>query len=200
MRNNTQSKIIGISGDVGSFSEEAGLRYMEKMQINLTLKYLIDMEGVLSELNDHKIDIGILPVVNLRGGLVRMAFEAMGKYQYKLIDELWLEVNHCLLMHPNGLTNKLHNIVSHPQAFLQCGNYLQKHFSNTSLTEWQDTAIAARELANGHLSPITAVIAPERAAHIYGLNVVAKNIQDENPNLTAFIIVERINKTREETL
>ena len=181
---------IGVSGDAGSFSEEAGLLYASKNKINPEWIYLIDMEGVLDAVEKGKIDLGIFPVVNLRGGLVRMAFDAMGRHPFTVIDELWLEVNQCLLAKQGVMKTAIKKIVSHPQALAQCREYLQREFIDAELIEWQDTAKAARDLAEGKLHQDCAVIAPGPAAEVYGLKLMAANIQDVQPNLTAFIIVK----------
>lgn len=185
---------LGVSGDMGSFSEEAGLAYATRNKLNTHLEYLIDMENVLVAVKSKTVDLGIFPVVNLQGGLVRMAFDAMGKHNFTVVDELWLTVNQCLLVKPGVLTHDITTIISHSQALAQCKEYLQKHYKEIPLLEWQDTAKAARDLAEGKLDSNTAVIAPLQAATLYNLEVIAKNIQDVNPNLTAFIVV----KTHEE--
>ena len=59
------------------------------------------------------------------------------------------------------------------------------------LVEWIDTAQAAKDLASGVLPPDTAVIAPAKSAQLYGLDIIAKGIQDVHPNLTTFIIVKK---------
>lgn len=184
---------LGVSGALGSFSEEAGLLYAEKIEITPKINYLLDMEGVLAAVECGSIDIGIFPVVNLCGGLVRMAYDAMGKHKFKVIDELWLEVQQCLLIKPDTDIKHIKKIVSHSQAIAQCKKYLQKNFKVAELIESQDTALAAKELAEGKLSAECAVLAPARSAVIYGLEIFAQNIQDTNPNLTAFIIVKQDN-------
>lgn len=187
----TQKITLGISGDKGSFSEQAGLFYAEKINTHATLSYLIDMENVLAAVEAEKVDIGIFPVVNLRGGLVKMAFTAMGNHLFTVLDDFWLEINQCLLALPETKAREVKKIVSHPQALAQCQNYLQTKFNDAEQINWEDTAKAARDLSNGLLSKNTAVIAPESAAQLYKLQVLAKNIQDQNPNLTAFIAVKK---------
>lgn len=183
---------LGVSGDPGSFSEEAGRLYAKSHQLDATLDYLIDMEGVLHALNNGRINRGIFPVVNLYGGLVRMAFDAMGKYSFRVLDELWLHVHHCLLVKPNTKKDQILKVISHSQALAQCKKYLATNFNNCELVEFQDTAKAAKELSSGNISVTSAVIAPEQAAKIYGLEVLDNDIQDANPNLTGFIIVEKL--------
>jgi prephenate dehydratase len=184
--------IVGVSGDIGSFSEEAALLYSKKLNQSAELKYLLDMEGVLAAVEDKKIDLGIFPVVNLKGGLVKMAFKAMGKHLFETVDELWLKVEHCLLIKPEAKLNSIKKIVSHPQAIAQCQRYLKTHFPNVEYVEWQNTAKAARDLSEGNLSMNAAVIGHKNAALEYGLEIAAECIQDDNPNLTAFIIVKSI--------
>ncbi len=183
--------ILGLSGERGSFSEEAALLYIEKSGIDATLDYLIDMEGVLSALHLGDIDIGVFPVVNKRGGLVTMAFDAMGKYLFTPIDHFWMDVRQYLLVKKGVQPNEIQQIVSHPQAILQCQRFLQNDYKDIKIIEWEDTAKAAKDLALGTLDYKSAIIAPLRSAEMYQLEVLSENIQDENPNLTAFIVAKR---------
>jgi len=185
------SKKLGFSGVAGSFSEEAAISYAQKSNINYSIIGLRDMEGVLSALNQRTIDLGIFPVVNLQGGLVKQSFHAMGRFNFEFIDDLWLEINHCLLVLPGMKKNEVTAIASHPQGLLQCQHYLNKHFPTAQWVESINTAQAAKDLVVGHLSSTTAVIASERAASIHQLDILSKSIQDVTPNLTAFIVVKR---------
>lgn len=184
-------QILGVSGDAGSFSEEAALMYAAQKNIHSSIAYLLDMEGVLSALEKENIDLGIFPVVNLLSGLVKPAFTAMGKHLFVPIDELWLNVQQCLLALPGTTTKQIKKIVSHPQALAQCTDYLQKTFKNIELIEWIDTAKAANDLAEGILPASTGVIASKRSAQVYGLETITTDIQNSNPNLTGFIIAKK---------
>ena len=123
----TIKSLCGVSGLAGSFSEQAALHYLANKQMNAELVYLLDMDGVLAAVEAGKIDLGIFPVVNLLGGLVKPAFVAMGKHAFIPIDELWLEVNQCLLALPNTPWTAIKKVVSHPQALAQCKSYLAKN-------------------------------------------------------------------------
>ena len=182
---------LAISGDTGSFSEEAGLLYAQRNGLNAKLIFAIDMEGVLQTLDKKQADIGIFPVVNSRGGLVQPAFKAMGKHLFNYTDELWLEVYQCLMVKPGVTKKQIKKIATHSQALAQCERYIRKEFPNAQLIEWEDTAKAAKDLAKGILKKDTAVIAPARSAQIYKLKLLAKGIQDNHPNLTTFIVVTK---------
>lgn len=191
MKVSSCSNILGVSGLPGSFSEEAAQSYVKQQKQHVQLRYLVDMQGVLSALNQEHINWGIFPVVNLHGGLVRMAFEAMGAYPFCLIDELWLQVSQCLLAKPNVPLDKITHIASHPQALAQCRNYLSQQFPKIPRISCQDTAQAAEALALGKLCDTCAVIAPLACVECYQLALLAQGIEDTHPNLTAFIIVQK---------
>ena len=182
---------LGVSGDAGSFSEEAGRLYAGREGIDAEIIFAIDMEGVLARLDRAEIDLGIFPVVNSQGGLVTQAFEAMGRHEFKLVSELWLEVQQCLMVLPGLRRTEIKNIATHPQAIAQCQRFIKREFPEAKIIEWADTAKAARDLQAGLLPVATAVIAPARAATLYGLELLESNIQDMRPNLTTFIIVKK---------
>ena len=196
MKKPTKKIIIGVSGDKGSFSEEAAMLYAVNTGQVVQIAYLIDMEGVLSALNVSTIDRGIFPVVNSRGGLVHPAFVAMGRYPFRMMDEIWLNVKQCLLAKKGVDLSNIKAIASHSQALVQCERYLEREFPKTKQIEWEDTAKAARDLARGQLPQNTAVIAPARSAMLYGLTVLAHDIQDVRPNFTTFIVVENYEEKR----
>lgn len=182
---------IAVSGDPGSFSEEAGLLYAQRENITPDILFATHMEGVLKAVNEGEAERGVFPVVNSRGGLVRPAFHAMGKYEFDYIDEIWMEIYQCMLVKPGTKREDVTMIASHSQALAQCDRHIQQHHKGIELREWVDTARAAKDLAEGVLPATAAVIAPARAAHFYGLEVLEKGIQDNHPNLTTFIVVKK---------
>ena len=186
---------IGVSGDVGSFSEEAGLSYIKKAQLKDTeLLYLIDMAGVMSALDSGNIDIGVFPVVNNNSGLVWPAFEAMGKYAFQIIDEIHLDVEQCIFAKKMIPLTEISAIYSYPPAFNQCKLFLKNEVSGIPQINWDDMAKAARDLSNGKLPEKSAVIGSRRSCNVYGLSILATNIQDVKPNVTMFVVLKKIGK------
>lgn len=182
---------IGVSGDQGSFSEEAALQYAAQKKLTPKLQFLTDMEGVLAAVESGSVALGIFPVANQRGGVVRQAIKAMGRHAFVPIDDFWFEVQQCLMVKPGVDVTQIQKIVSHPQALAQCPVYIQTQLPHTTLVDWEDTAKAAADLDSGKLGDDCAVIASKRAAELYGLKLVAEGIQDLKPNLTAFVVVKQ---------
>jgi prephenate dehydratase len=187
----SEEKRFGVFGDAGSFSEAAALLYTQQAGIAASFVYLPEMGDLLAAVGAGEVDLALFPVVNFRGGIVKTAFEAMGKHSFSLVDSLRLNVQHCLIVRPGLRLKDITKIASHPQALVQCGKYLQKEFGQTEQVAWNDTAGAARDLKAGKLPPTCAVIASERAAKMYGLEIAAKSIQDDPDNYTVFIIVKK---------
>jgi len=187
---NTKIK-IAVSGDKGSFSEEACKAYSLKNKIDVGIIFATDVKGVFGKLNNKEVDLGLFPVVNSRGCLVKMAFEEIGKHIFEVIDKISIEINQCLISKKNISKEKIKKIATHSQAIKQCQKYINQNFPNIKLLEWQDTAKAVHDLSMGKIEEDVAVIASKLAASRYGLNVLEKNIQDENPNITTFIIIKK---------
>jgi len=182
---------VAVSGIAGSFSEEAGLIYAGRDHIDPEFVFATDMHGVLQAIHDGTAEVGVFPVVNSRGGLVHSAFKAMGEFTFQMKDEIWLEVHQCLLAQTSLDKSEIKKVVSHPQAIAQCERYLRRELPHAELVHWDDTAKAAQDLAVGKFDEHTAVIAPARSAHIYGLDIIQKGIHDNHPNLTTFIVVTK---------
>lgn len=183
---------IGISGDIGSFSEEVGLTYASKLgDVQYELRYLIDMEGVLLALSQGQIEVGIFPFVNYNSGIVWPAFQAMGKYNFLPIDDLQLNVEQCLMALDGVSLSEIKELYSYTPAFEQCRIFIKEH--NFKLIDWGDTAKAAGDLSRGILPKTAGVVGSQAAAKHYGLKVVRKGIQDIEPNITRFIVVKMDN-------
>ena len=185
--------VIGVSGDVGSFSERVAQVYIEKSKLDTCeIKYLIHMENVLKALNNNEIEYGVFPVANSLVGLIDPAFEAMGKYQFKVIDKIDINVEHYLFAKRKLAKNEIQKIYSFAPAILQCKNFIADEFPNTPIMDWGDMALAARDLSTGVISDDCAIIGSKYAADAYNLEILKEKIQDSKDNKTMFVVVTRI--------
>lgn len=184
--------IIAVAGNKGSFSQQAGELYckanaLEQVEFNFAL----DSAGVFLALENKQAELGIMPIFNPTGGLVNMTLAAMGKHHFTVVATFEMPVQQCLLALPTVRPDEIRTITSHPQALAQCQNYINTKWSDSVTQDYSDTAQAAADLAAGKLaSETTAVLAPKLCAELYGLRVVAENIQDDKENKTYFIVVK----------
>ncbi|HOK00687.1 MAG TPA: prephenate dehydratase domain-containing protein [Candidatus Pacearchaeota archaeon] len=192
-KKNNKQIIIGVSGGKGSFSEEAAIFYAQKFNIeNFKIKYLINAENVLKNLDKGKINLGIFPIENSNGGIVYEAVNAMSKHNFKIERFFEIDVRQNLLVKPNISKKDIKKIASHPQALRQCRMYLKRKWPNVELIEWSDTAEAAKDLSLGKLSSDTAIIAPINCAKLYNLKILEPEIQDLKFNFTTFLAVKKL--------
>lgn len=193
------SKInIGVSGDVGSFSEEAGEKYIKDNGLeNAEIAYLISAKNVFSALDGGNIDIGIMPIENSNGGVVFEVLNEMGNHLFHIKEYFDIEVNHSLIVKEEVKADEIKKISSHDHAFRQCRAYIKHSWPSAELDDFGDTAGAAKALSSGELSSDTAVIAASRCVKMYPeLEILEDKIQDLKYNYTTFLAVEK--KTVEE--
>ncbi|MCF7823317.1 MAG: prephenate dehydratase [Candidatus Marinimicrobia bacterium] len=184
--------IIGYQGIPGSFSEEAAQTYIDAEGLeDIIAKPCLSSRGVMESLAKYEIDRGIIAMENARGGVVHESIHALAKARCSVRSMFHIQVNQCLITHPGLDIDQISEVRSHPQALKQCSRFLTENFPNVPAIEAEDTAEAARKLHAGEYSRTTAVIAPARAAELYGLDVAEFGIQDLQDNKTLFLVVER---------
>ncbi|MFH1256564.1 MAG: prephenate dehydratase [Candidatus Diapherotrites archaeon] len=134
---------------------------------------------------------GVVPIENSTEGTVNHTLDMFIDSDLGIVGEIQLEINHCLLSKFELFEVK--KVYSHPQAFAQCRNWLGKNLPTVELVESPSTAKAAEE-AKLYLK--SAAIASELAAKDFGLNVLAKNIEDSAHNFTRFFVIGKASMKR----
>lgn len=182
--------MLAVAGSRGSFSHEAAVLYCTGQHWpDAEFVYALDSAGAFLALEQQRAEKIILPIYNTTGGLVNMTLAAMGEHLFRIEASFDLSVQQCLLVLPDTAPATITTITSHEQALKQCRRYLQQHWPKRPLVEYSDTAQAAADVASGKLSATTAVIAPQLAAELYHLHVLAKSIQDDKNNTTTFLVI-----------
>lgn len=139
---------------------------------------------------DGHADFGVLPLENLIAGPVREAQDALDQYpSLERVREHTLPVRLALLGLPGASAAEVREILSHPVALRQCGEWLWAHRLAT-VVEAPDTAGAARMVAIRRDPRVAAIAAPWAAA-VYGLVVLAEGLEDRPDNVTRFVLVRR---------
>jgi len=184
--------IIGVSGDKGSFSEEAAEYYCYKNAISdYEIKYLISVENVLTALDNGEITLGIFPIENSNGGIVIEAVYAMAKHNFNIEKMFEIDIRHNLIVKPGTKREDIKKIASHDQALKQCKMYLKRMWPSAEIIAWEDTAKAVKDLAEGKLTPDTGTIAAKGAAKLYNMEIMEEGIQDLKFNFTTFLAVTK---------
>ncbi len=183
---------IGVMGAKGSFSEQAGEQYVAKHSLDAAhIVPLVSAENVLTALEAGEIQRGIFPIENSNGGIVLEAVYAMAKHRFEVEELFEMDVHHMLLVAPGVHAADITTICSHDQALKQCRMYVKRLWPEAEVLPYADTAKAAADLAEGVLAREVAVIAPRRAAKLYGLEILEASIQDLKFNYTTFVVAKK---------
>jgi prephenate dehydratase len=136
-------------------------------------------------------DLGMIPIENSVAGRVSDIHHLMPTAGLHIVAEHFLPIRN-QLMAPHGATLEgLKTVESHIMALGQCRNYIRRLGIKAVVAA--DTAGAAKEVAERG-DPTRAAIASKLAAQIYGLRILAENIEDESHSTTRFIVLSRDSK------
>jgi prephenate dehydratase len=142
-------------------------------------------EDAIDAVREGKAARAIIPIENSLHGRVADMHFLLPESGLSIVDEYFLRIRHCLMAADDG---PVKNAISHPQAIGQCRHYLRAR--GISPVTYADTAGAAALVAETR-EPGDAAIAPYLAAELYGLRLVAENIEDSDDNMTRFVVLAR---------
>ncbi len=183
---------VGVMGGIASFSEEAGMKFLNNHSIkNFEIFYPITAENLLKDLSSERVDLAIFPIENSAAGLVMESIYALASYPVEIQEIFGIDIRQCLHSLPGVKKKDIRKIMSHPQALGQCKGYIQKHFPKAELIEATDTAEGARILEQSPEERDLGVIASKRAGELYHLQTLEEGIQDQKINFTRFIAATR---------
>jgi prephenate dehydratase len=145
-------------------------------------------EDALNAVAGREVDLGMIPIENSLAGRVADIHYMMPTAGLHIIGEWFLPIRN-QLMAPRGAALKdIKSVESHIMALGQCRNYVRKLGVKAIVAA--DTAGAAREVAERG-DKTRAAIASRLAAEIYGLDILAEDIEDESHSTTRFVVLSR---------
>jgi len=173
---------VAYLGPRATFTHMAGMQ-----QFGLAAQYvpLENIREVFSEVERGRADFGVVPIENSTEGVVNYTLDMFIDSDLKIYAEVMLEVSQNL-MNRSGRLNEIRRIYTHPQVPGQCRQWLEKNAAGIPIMDAPSTARAA-EIAKDDAE--AAAIASEMAAILYGLQVVARKIEDNPHNVTRFLVI-----------
>ncbi|CAN5275934.1 prephenate dehydratase [soil metagenome] len=142
-------------------------------------------EDAIDAVREGRADRAIIPIENSLHGRVADMHFLLPESGLHIVDEYFLRIRHCLMAATDGPVT---SALSHPQALGQCRHYLRER--NIQAVSYADTAGAAALVAETR-EPGAAAVAPYLAAELYGLRLIAENIEDSDDNMTRFVVLAR---------
>lgn len=175
---------IACQGIKGANSHAACDRLFPTSQI----VFCSEFEDVFKAVEAGQAQFGLLPIENSSAGSVTDVFDLILKYRFYIAAASEEKINHCLASVKGTDITNIKTVVSHPQALLQCRDYIKRHGFKT--VKSTNTAVAAQNAANEKSSE-AGVICSKKAAEEYSLDILDENIQDSKTNCTRFILISK---------
>ncbi|XP_061336964.1 arogenate dehydratase/prephenate dehydratase 1, chloroplastic-like [Gastrolobium bilobum] len=175
---------VAYQGAPGSYSEDAALKAYPKCE---TVP-CDDFEAVFKAVELCLVDKAVLPIECSFSGSIHRNYDLLLSNRLHIVGEVQLQIKYCLLGLVGVKIEELKGVMSHPQALAQCEMML-RDLGVVKIGANDTTAAAAKEVASKGVSD-TGAIASSRAANIYGLDILAEDIQDDD-NITRFWILAR---------
>lgn len=132
-------------------------------------------------------DAAIVAIENSLAGSILGNYKLLKNSSLKIVGEVFLPIGQHLMALPGVELSDIEEVRSHPMALAQCEHFFRQN-PHIRRVEADDTAASAERLAR-HRSKKIAAIASELAADIYGLNIIARNIEDDSSNSTRFLAI-----------
>ncbi|HET8621483.1 MAG TPA: prephenate dehydratase [Acidimicrobiales bacterium] len=181
---------IGFLGPEGTFTEQALLSQTDLAAHPLVA--LPSIPDVLRAVETGEVDLGFVGIENSIEGAVTVTVDALAFETDLLIQrEVVMGVQMNLLARSGVGLPDVRRVLSIPVASAQCRSFLQRELPGSSLVPTSSTAEAAMLVAGAEHDGHTAAIAPAVAAKVYGLDVLASEIEDHPDNATRFVVVSR---------
>jgi prephenate dehydratase len=145
-------------------------------------------EDVFAAVANRDAELAMIPIDNSIAGRVADIHHFLPTSGLHIIAEHFLRIQFSLLAVPGATLDTIKTVHSHVHALGQCRKFIREHRLTTVISG--DTAGAAREIAEAG-DTTWAAISPPLAADIYGLDVLASDIEDEDHNTTRFVVLSR---------
>ncbi len=178
------ARTIAFQGQPGAYSHMACRRAFPEFEVLPCESF----EETFAAVRERRARYAMIPVDNTVAGRVADVHHLLPRGGLHIVGEHFLRVNHHLLAATGATLESVRTVLSHTHALGQCRSFIRRHGYRTRVVA--DTAGAAAEVAETR-DPTLAAIASQLAAEIYGLEVLASDIEDAEHNTTRFLVLAR---------
>ena len=175
--------VVAYLGPPATFSHQAALN---KFGASLEYCPLPSISDIFAAVERGDADYGVIPIENSTEGSVSHTLDMLAESELKILSQLFLEIVHNLIS--RSPISDIRKVYSRDQALAQCRRWLQTHLPKA---EFVEVASTARSVQIASEEEGAAAIASSLAADMYGVPIVAPNIQDKSDNTTRFLVMGR---------
>lgn len=187
------NQIVYLGPD-GTYSQIAAELFAKKFSVaKKNFLSLTSIKSIIDYADKNNGVVAVVPIENSIEGVVRETIDNLTLVQssdLKIVAEFVIPINNCLLAKEKIAFNDVKTLLSYTQPLAQCRNFINKELpKNLNIKETQSTAQAAKLLLEAPND--WAAVANRKAAEIYGLSIIAENINDIQNNKTRFVVLAK---------
>ena len=180
-------KKVAIQGYKGCFHEQAARDFYGPERLEVV--ECDSFDGLFQAVDAGVADAAVMAIENtLSGGLIHN-FELLRRYDHRIKGEVYLRIRQNLMARPGQSLMDIREVRTHYMAINQTRSFFERECPWIQLTESEDTAKSAREIAERGLRGVGAV-ASELAAKLYGLEILRGGIETYKQNYTRFLVFD----------
>jgi prephenate dehydratase len=176
---------VAIQGILGSYHDVAAHHYFEGEDIEII--GCNTFGEIIKQIHDDAAVVGLMAIENTIAGSLLQNHELIRQSECSIIGEYKLRISHSLAALPGTCLSDVREVNSHPIALMQCAEYLRT-LPGIKIVEKEDTALSAKWIAERKLDSHAAVCG-RSAAEMYGLEILAEDIETNNRNFTRFLVI-----------
>ena len=179
-----QNVRVVFQGEEGAYSQAAMKKYFPDNTNNF---HVATFREAMEAIEEGAADFAVLPIENSSAGAVNEVYDLLVEFENYIVGETFLPIENTLAGLPGTTLSQIERVYSKAEALMQTSRFLEKH------GDWQqisvsNTAAAAKKVLKEQ-DHSQAAVCSAYAAQVYGLSVLAEDINDETNNVTRFIIV-----------
>lgn len=175
---------VVYQGMPGAYSEEAAVNFFGPQ---VRSQGLNRFEDAFEALACGEADYAVLPIENSTTGAIRQVYDLLLQYQFYLVGETTVKVEHCLMALPGVKLEEITHVYSHEQGLFQSDRFLDRHPDWVRVPQL-DTAGSAKYVKEAG-DRTKAAICSQRAADVYGLQILVRGVNHNRENYTRFAVI-----------
>lgn len=176
---------VAIQGYEGSFHQIVAEKYFGR---DIEIVPCATFREVAQKVKSGAAHYGVMAVENSIAGSIIANYGILQDANVQVAGEIYLHITQNLMALPGVKLENITEVQSHPMALQQCHTFLD-NYPHWKLVESEDTALSAKHVAEKGMTNVAA-IASHRAAELYGLEVIAPEINTIRKNYTRFMILK----------
>ncbi len=180
---------IAFLGPKGSYSHLAARKYASRHFDSFVENGCLKFHDIIQQVEAGQADYAVMPIENTSSGSINDVYDLLQQTSLSIVGELTIPIEHCVLVKDVTTLAQIKTVYSHPQPFQQCSQFINR-FPQWKI-EYTESTAAAMEKVAALNSPEAAALGSEAGGELYGLQVLERNLANQQQNHTRFIVLAR---------